>query len=183
MEDGSADATPAILERLQKEFSNLRVVRQSHSGASVALNRALGFCRTPLIVALGADNLLDPRACQLLREEAERRPEAALIYADYTVIGPNGALVREVRNPEPHDPVGQLLAMHDRLGGDTRHDFLPFGPLCSFGRKVFDLWAASTWTSGTPTTWISVCGWERSGPSPMCRSSCTATGGMGETWA
>ena len=127
VEDGSADATPAILERLQKEFSNLRMVQQRHSGPAVAWNRAIGLCRTPLIVGLDADDLLDPRACEMLAAAAARRPDAALIYSDYVMIRADDTVIREVRNPEPHDPVGQLLAMHDRLGGDTRYDFLPFG--------------------------------------------------------
>ena len=127
VDDGSRDATPGILERLRAEFGNLRVVRQAHSGLAVAWNRAIGLCRTPFIVGLAHDDLLDPRACEVLAAETERRPDAAVIYSDYLTIGPDDAVIREVRNPEPHDPVGMLLAMHDRLGGETRHDFLPFG--------------------------------------------------------
>jgi glycosyltransferase involved in cell wall biosynthesis len=127
VDDDSADATPAILERLQREFGNLRVVRQAHGGEPVALNRAIGLCRTPLMVGLEHDDVLDPRACEMLAAVAEQRPDATLIYSDYVVIGPDDAVICEVRNPEPYDPVGQLLAMHDRLGGDTRGDFLPFG--------------------------------------------------------
>lgn len=127
VDDASADETPAILERLQAEFCNLRVARQAHAGLSVALNRAIGLCNTPFLLGLGHDNLLDPRACALLAAAAQTRPDAAVIYSDYIMIGPDDAVIREVRNPEPDDPVGQLLAMHDRLGGDTRHDFMPFG--------------------------------------------------------
>jgi glycosyltransferase involved in cell wall biosynthesis len=132
VDDGSQEATLAILQRLAEEFSNLRVVQQRHGGQCVALNRAIGLCRTPLMVGLDHDDLLDPRTCEMLAHAAERRPDAALIYSDYVMIRPDDTVIREVRNPEPHDPVGQLLAMHDRLGGDTRYDFLPFGQACMF---------------------------------------------------
>ena len=60
VDDGSADATPALLERLRREWPALRVVRlRANSGHQAALSAGLVRARGEWVVSLDAD-LQDP---------------------------------------------------------------------------------------------------------------------------
>ena len=183
VDDASADETPAILERLQAEFCNLRVARQAHAGLSVALNRAIGLCNTPFLLGLGHDNLLDPRACALLAAAAQtrarrRRHLFGLHHDRPGRCGHSGG-------PQPgtgRHPLGNCWRCMIGSAG-TRDMTLCLSASRGFtGRSVSGSWAVTQRTCGTPMTWTSACDWRRNGPSLTCRNSCIATGGTGATW-
>jgi glycosyltransferase involved in cell wall biosynthesis len=55
VDDGSKDATPAILEELQKEVPELRVVRQKNQGIFQAFTRAYNEARGTHVYGTGSD--------------------------------------------------------------------------------------------------------------------------------
>lgn len=69
IDDCSTDQTPALLEKLQKEYPRLRVVRRaygSHPGKSAALNEALPLSRGEVIAVFDADAYVAPNFFKLM---------------------------------------------------------------------------------------------------------------------
>lgn len=62
-DDGSTDETPAILERLQNVYDNLRVVTiKKNQGKAHAFNVGVGFARGEFILSNDADSIPEPDA-------------------------------------------------------------------------------------------------------------------------
>ncbi|MFS0503751.1 glycosyltransferase family 2 protein [Lactiplantibacillus plantarum] len=62
-DDGSTDETPAILERLQNVYDNLRVVTiKKNQGKAHAFNVGVGFARGEVILSNDADSIPEPDA-------------------------------------------------------------------------------------------------------------------------
>ncbi|MCW6116754.1 glycosyltransferase family 2 protein [Lactiplantibacillus plantarum] len=62
-DDGSTDETPAILERLQSVYDNLRVVTiKKNQGKAYAFNVGVGFARGEFILSNDADSIPEPDA-------------------------------------------------------------------------------------------------------------------------
>src|SRR5215510_4713382 len=60
VDDGSNDATPAILADYARADGRLRVVRIDHAGIVAALNRGLTEARAALIMRMDADDIALP---------------------------------------------------------------------------------------------------------------------------
>jgi len=71
IDDGSADATPAILDEVRARDPRVVVLRQEREGLVAALNRGLAQARAPLVARLDADDIALPgrlsRQCEYLR--------------------------------------------------------------------------------------------------------------------
>lgn len=61
VDDGSTDATPALLDELARESGRLRVIHAPHGGIAVALNTALDAARGRLLARMDADDLAHPQ--------------------------------------------------------------------------------------------------------------------------
>ena len=80
VDDGSADATPALLERLRREWPALRVVRlRANSGHQAALSAGLMRARGDWVVSLDAD-LQDPPEVIGAMLQAARSQGADVVY-------------------------------------------------------------------------------------------------------
>ncbi|MEO1772009.1 glycosyltransferase family 2 protein [Candidatus Enterococcus ferrettii] len=65
-DDGSTDQTPEILEKLQKKYPTLRVIRiEKNRGKAHAFNIGLGFAKGKLILSNDADTVPEPDALNL----------------------------------------------------------------------------------------------------------------------
>ena len=76
VDDGSADSTPAILERQAARDPRFRLVRQPPLWISAALNRALAESRAPVVVRQDADDVSHPRRLALLLDFLASHPGA-----------------------------------------------------------------------------------------------------------
>jgi len=72
VDDGSTDATPAILERLEAELANLVVVRQPNRGKGAAVRRALVEAEGEIVVIQDADMEYDPAEVPALIEPIQQ---------------------------------------------------------------------------------------------------------------
>ncbi len=122
IDDGSTDGTASLIEAY-KPF--ITVVRQENAGTSAAWNLAIKLAKTNYLIGLDSDDEFLPTTVQKTMQLALDNPDADVIYSDYEFIDGDGERFKVVKNPEPFDPVGQLISLHDRLGQPD--NFLPFG--------------------------------------------------------
>lgn len=78
--DGSTDGSLEYLQSVRDP--RVRVISQTNSGITTALNRALQEARTPWLVRLDADDVAHPERLALLSEAIERYPNAGMFYSD-----------------------------------------------------------------------------------------------------
>jgi glycosyltransferase involved in cell wall biosynthesis len=72
VDDGSTDASPAILERLEAELDDLVLVRQANRGKGAAVRRALVEADGDIVVIQDADMEYDPAEVPALIEPIEQ---------------------------------------------------------------------------------------------------------------
>jgi peptidoglycan/LPS O-acetylase OafA/YrhL len=117
VDDGSTDETPAVLagygERHPEE--RFRIIRQENAGQAEALNRGNAVARGELIAYLGDDDALAPEAISRLAGELIARPDAAVAYPGYWMIGEAG-VVEDTVLPIEYSPVA-ALCLHDTIIG------------------------------------------------------------------
>ncbi|MFA5799558.1 MAG: glycosyltransferase [Candidatus Peribacteraceae bacterium] len=122
VDDGSNDGTSEILHRYADRAT---IIRQENAGTSVAWNTAINGVNDELLVGLDSDDEFLPETVTEAVEAWEAHPDADIVYSDYEFIDAAGNRTKIVRNPDPLDPVRQLVSLHDRLG--QKDNFLPFG--------------------------------------------------------
>ncbi len=94
VDDGSRDATPAIVTELAAQDERIRLLRQPNAGVAAARNRGLAASRGSLIALLDADDLWHPE--KLARQVAVIRrcpPRVGLVYTWSSVIDEAGRVV------------------------------------------------------------------------------------------
>ncbi len=101
LDDGSTDASPAILDNLARRDPRLRVLHQPNAGAVAALNRGLDEAlRTPaqFVAIMHADDLCLPTRLQRQIDYFAEHPAVALCGTWIATFG--GAAPREWRYPQ-----------------------------------------------------------------------------------
>ena len=106
VDDGSTDATPAILRDLADGDRRIEVLRQPNGGIVTALNAGLARCTAPLIARLDADDIAVPERLALQRD---------FLDAHAAVVAVSGA-VRHV------DGKGRPTGTVSRLPDPSRAD-------------------------------------------------------------
>jgi glycosyltransferase involved in cell wall biosynthesis len=122
VDDGSTDATPAILERYADQ---VRVLRQESAGVAAALNHGIASARGTLLAFLDADDvwLPDALSCRLARIDAPDEPDAVFGRVQQ-FVSPDLGVARAARfrfDPAPRHVAlfGSMLVrrvMVDRIG-------------------------------------------------------------------
>lgn len=100
IDDGSTDTTAAVLSGYASRVS---LVSQSNAGQSAAINRGWAAARGGIVSYLSADDRLEPQAVSHALAAFDLRPDAVLVYGDYTLIDPQSRLIRHVTAPEFSD--------------------------------------------------------------------------------
>lgn len=109
VDDGSTDATAAVVERFSD--ARIRLIRQANAGVSAARNRGLSEIDADAILLLDADDLLAPDALVRLAAALEAAPDAVAACASHAYISENGARRTHAgsRLPAAGDFLGALL--------------------------------------------------------------------------
>ena len=98
VDDGSTDATPAILEALARDDGRIVVLRQENRGIVGARNAALTEAETSYVAQLDADDLSDPHHIATLAAYLDANPGCVAVSGAARQIDragrPNGAVSR-----------------------------------------------------------------------------------------
>jgi glycosyltransferase involved in cell wall biosynthesis len=78
VDDGSDDATPAILAAAAAD-PRVRPLRSPGRGIVAALNAGLAQCRAPLVARMDGDDICHPRRLELQRDFLRSTPEVGLV--------------------------------------------------------------------------------------------------------
>ncbi len=86
VDDGSSDATPAILARLAQQDKRVQVVRGPGKGIAAALNAGLAHCRAPLVARMDADDLALPQRLQAQVAALQDDPRLAAVGSQVEIF-------------------------------------------------------------------------------------------------
>ena len=99
IDDGSQDASAAVLAEFAARDDRVRVFTQENQGIVAALNRALALARAPLVARMDADDIARPdrldRQCTFLREH----PDILAVSGGMDVIGEDGVYIETILFP------------------------------------------------------------------------------------
>ncbi|SDE90522.1 glycosyltransferase family 2 protein [Rhodospira trueperi] len=148
VDDGSTDATPAILAEHARLDSRVQVISpERHLGFTPALNVALSSSRSPFIVRQDADDLSHPSRLETQFRAFSENDHLGLVGSSYDVIDVDGNHLKTetletsdttlrwlglFHNPFCHSAVMVRRDLIDRVGG--------YNEALAFSQD-FDLWA------------------------------------------
>jgi len=138
VDDGSLDATPAILARAAQSDARVRVIRRAGGGLVAALNAGLQLCRAPLLARMDGDDISHPRRLALQAAYLEAHPGTGLVACGFrhfpraslkrgmlayeqwqNSLGDHQRIIRDlyVESPFVHPGVLARREIVERLGG------------------------------------------------------------------
>ena len=147
IDDGSTDATPAILARYGRAIA---VHRQPNRGEGAARNAALSYLRGDLVLFLDADDLLPAGYLDRFAAAAREAPEIEVFHCGWHTVTFDGKPVYAVEEPRPID-VDPFTKCHTRARRISTRSW-------SAGRRS-RAWAASTRRCWCRRTGIFACAW------------------------
>jgi glycosyltransferase involved in cell wall biosynthesis len=121
VDDGSTDATPAILAALAAQDTRVRVLRQENQGLTAALRRGCDEARGELIARHDADDLSLPERFARQVECLRRDIDAAFVTCWSQALGPRDEPLYEVRTG-----AGALEALLGDHAGPAGHGSVMF---------------------------------------------------------
>lgn len=110
VDDGSADATPAILSDYTGRDPRVRSLRMERTGLVAALNRGLAAAAAPLVARLDADDICLPHRLERQAAFLAANPAVMLVGSSAEVIDAAGRPIGEMRRPTGHLELARLLA-------------------------------------------------------------------------
>ncbi|MFL9499352.1 glycosyltransferase [Rhodopseudomonas palustris] len=109
IDDGSADATPAILADAAAADPRIAVLTQHRDGLVAGLNRGLSAARAPLIARLDADDIALPDRLARQVDYMVAHPDVVLLGGWATIIDENGQPKGREMRPSPNDLRATLM--------------------------------------------------------------------------
>lgn len=124
VDDGSTDATAALLAARAVSDPRLRVVRQSNAGLTRALVAGCALARGRYIARQDADDVSLPGRLRAQAQYLEAHEDDVLVGCDYELVGPGGELLRVHRGAT--DGASDLLDRHGRAVPGPHHGTVMF---------------------------------------------------------
>ncbi len=146
VDDGSTDATPAILADYASRNPQIRVLRQANAGIVAALNRGLAECRAPLVARMDADDVSLPTRLERQVAFLAGHPTVAVVGTAFQFISETGSAGPDVRHPLGHAAITRGLRHENCLAHPTvmmrRDIILAIGGYREFLRHAedYDVW-------------------------------------------
>jgi GT2 family glycosyltransferase len=109
IDDGSADASAKILDRLAQQDDRIVVIRQANAGIVAALNRGLALARGEFVARMDADDVARPERFARQMAFLDAHPDVAAVGSAVTLIDAHGKAIRDVLYPESPQAVAEFL--------------------------------------------------------------------------
>lgn len=97
--DGSPDKSLDVLQRLQKEYSNIHIINQQNQGVSRARNNGMDIATGNYLLFIDPDDFVESGSFSRILEKAEKNL-AQVSFLGYTVFDRNGIARKRVYNKE-----------------------------------------------------------------------------------
>jgi glycosyltransferase involved in cell wall biosynthesis len=94
VDDGSTDATPAVLADYASRWCRLHVIRSEPGGAARARNIGVAACRAPFVAFLDSDDVWHPDKLERQLALFAGRPEIGLVHCAFFLIDESGERIR-----------------------------------------------------------------------------------------
>jgi len=121
VDDGSTDASGAMLDQFARADRRIRVIRQENRGLTRALIRGCADAVAPFIARQDCDDLSFPGKLRRELEAIQSQPDVALVSCGASFVGPRGEVLYEVTRPAG-DATDDLLTLDPaRLRGPAGH--------------------------------------------------------------
>ena len=115
VDDGSADASPAILARYAAADARVRLLSRPSQGIVAALNAGIADARSAYIARMDADDLSEPDRLAQQLAILDGDPHVVLVGTAATLVDERGRAVGGVVPPIAHDAIGEQLRTHNAL--------------------------------------------------------------------
>jgi len=122
--DGSSDASAAILDRLAARDARLRVTHQDNTGLTLALIRGCALASGEFIARQDCGDTALPGRLAAQAAYLRDTPDCVVVGSDYEVVGPAGELLQVHRGAE--DGVADLRDRDDRPVRGPHHGTVMF---------------------------------------------------------
>jgi glycosyltransferase involved in cell wall biosynthesis len=95
--DGSPDRSGEIVERLQKEYSNIILINQQNQGVSRARNRGIHEAGSKYVLFIDPDDYIRQNTLNMVLKNAESK-NAQVSFLGFTFLNSDGSVRQEVLN-------------------------------------------------------------------------------------
>ncbi|HEV7666028.1 MAG TPA: glycosyltransferase [Chloroflexota bacterium] len=146
IDDGSTDATPAILDEVAHGDQRMRVVRQGRAGAIAGFNRGAAAARGHYLAWLGGDDVACPNRLAVQVAFLDAHPDVAAVGGSVIVIDATGQTVGSLRYPTASDAIEKMLVSANPIAAPAalirKAAFEAVGRCRSpfVGAEDYDLW-------------------------------------------
>lgn len=167
--DGSADGTKAVLDQMEKEHKNLRVIHLAENqGKAMALRTGAMFSPHEFLVCIDADGILEPHATTWLMSQLTGGPRVGAVSGNPRVRN-RSSLLSRIQVGEFSAIIG-LLKRTQRIYGRL---FTVSGAVCGFRKRALQrvgYWSPDMVTEDIDISWkLQLDRWDvRFEPNAMC---------------
>jgi glycosyltransferase involved in cell wall biosynthesis len=108
-DDGSRDASAAIVAELARRDPRVRLLRRPHAGYTVWLAEGVAAARAPFVARMDADDVARPTRLAQQAAFLERHPDCCAVGARVLRIDPDGRPIRVAEVPLAHAQIEAAL--------------------------------------------------------------------------
>ena len=105
IDDGSADATPSILNDYAARDGRVRVVSRPNRGLTQTLNEGLALARGPYVARMDADDLALPERFAKQVAHLDAHPDCVLVGSRVLLVDPDGLPIRHLADERTHEQI------------------------------------------------------------------------------
>jgi glycosyltransferase involved in cell wall biosynthesis len=110
-DDGSRDASPAIIARLAEEDLRIIVFQRAHGGLTALLNEGIERARSEFVARMDADDVAHPERLERQLDYLRRHPECVGVGTGALEVDPEGMPIQVLGVASTHGEIeAQLLA-------------------------------------------------------------------------
>jgi glycosyltransferase involved in cell wall biosynthesis len=120
VDDGSIDATAALVRLQQRRDSRIRLIQQVNGGVAAARNAGAAAANGAFIAPIDSDDLWHPSKIEAqLRAFSENGPDVAVVYTWFALIDAQSRIIHKKHQPEYAGWVLSDLAHYNFVGNGS----------------------------------------------------------------